>query len=105
MKALMQSWGAARIRLGKEEFATGDGAFPTPQHSASAVLFLQTDDVVATQSAMRARGGSPSDIERVNWIKMRMFEIRDPDGNVLWFGQSYHKDRIPRAVVARNPTG
>jgi len=54
---------------------------------------VQADDVVATHAAIRARGGSPSDIERVNWIKMQMFEIRDPDGNVLWFGQSYHKDQ------------
>src|SRR5262249_50191331 len=54
---------------------------------------LQTDDIIATRSVLRARGGSPSDIENVNWIKMRMLEVRDPDGNVLWFGQSYHKEQ------------
>jgi uncharacterized glyoxalase superfamily protein PhnB len=42
-------------------------------------------------AAIRVRGGAPSEMEKVNWIKMRMFEIRDPDGHALWFGQSYDK--------------
>jgi predicted enzyme related to lactoylglutathione lyase len=54
-----------------------------------AVLFFETDDVAAMHTSIRARGGNPGEIERVNWIKMRMFEVRDPDGNTLWFGQSY----------------
>ncbi len=83
--------GPARIYFAKEGHSV-DGQFQ-PSKPGSAVLFLQTDDVTATHSAMRARGGSPSAIERVNWIKMVMFEIRDPDGNVLWFGQSFHKDQ------------
>jgi len=82
--------GPARIRFGKEGREPGDYALQTSRPPGSAILFLQADDVAATHSAIRARGGSPSDIERVNWIKMRMFEIRDPDGNVLWFGQTYH---------------
>jgi predicted enzyme related to lactoylglutathione lyase len=85
--------GPARIRFGKEGYEPGDYALQTSRRPGSAILFLQADDVVATHAAIRARGGSPSDIERVNWIKMQMFEIRDPDGNVLWFGQSYHKDQ------------
>lgn len=60
------------------------------QAFASAIVFFQTGDVAAMHAAVRARGGRPSEIEKVNWIKMRMFEIRDPDGNTLWFGQSYH---------------
>ena len=85
--------GPARIRLGKEGYDPGDYAFQISRPPGSAILFLQADDVAAAHLAIRARGGTPSDIERVNWIKMRMFEIRDPDGNVLWFGQSYHKDQ------------
>ena len=72
--------GPALIRFGNEDRAAG-----------SAILFLESADVEALHAAIRARGGRPSAIERVNWIKMRMFEIRDPDGNVLWFGQSYHQ--------------
>lgn len=74
--------GPARIRFG-----TG----------GSAVLFFETNDVAAMHAAISARGGNPSGIEKVNWIKMRMFEVRDPDGHTLWFGQSYH---VPDPAVA-----
>lgn len=94
--------GPARIRFGKEGYAPVGG---TVQNPGSAILFLQTDDVAATQAAIRARGGAPSPIERVNWIKMRMFEARDPDGNVLWFGQSYHKDEDSPSRRGSQPNG
>jgi predicted enzyme related to lactoylglutathione lyase len=96
--------GPARIRFGMEGYSPAD-AFQTPRPSGSAILFLQADDVTATHSAVRRRGGFPSEIERVNWIKMRMFEIRDPDGNVLWFGQSYHKDQDSPTRRGSQPHG
>ena len=83
--------GPARIRFGKEGFAPNDYLFKNPQPLGSMILFLQCEDVAAMHSAVRARGALASEIEKVNWIKMRMFEVRDPDGNVLWFGQSYHQ--------------
>ncbi len=84
--------GPARIHLGPEAPSpTGHSA--QVRRAGSTVLFLQTEDVAAMHSAVQARGGSPSEIERVNWIKMQMFEVRDPDGNVLWFGQSFHKEQ------------
>ena len=61
------------------------------QDDAPAILFFETGDVNAMHTAIRARGGTPSEPQKVNWIKMRMFEIRDPDGHTLWFGQSYDK--------------
>ena len=72
--------GPARIRFGNEDRPSGP-----------AILFLESADVDALHAAIRARGAKPSAIERVNWIKMRMFEVRDPDDNVLWFGQSFHQ--------------
>jgi catechol 2,3-dioxygenase-like lactoylglutathione lyase family enzyme len=57
---------------------------------APAVVFFETDDVAGLHAAIRDRGGQPSEIAKVNGIKMRMFEVRDPDGHTLWFGQSYH---------------
>lgn len=36
---------------------------------------------------------------------MRMFELRDPDGNVLWFGQSYHKDQESPSRRGTQPNG
>lgn len=71
--------GPARIQLSTD---SGRGA---------AVLFFETDDVDATHAYIAARGGEPSNIERVNWIKMAMFEVRDPDGHSLWFGKSFNK--------------
>jgi len=62
-----------------------------PGSSGPATVFFETDDVAGMQTAIRARGIETSELVKVNWVKMRMFEIRDPDGNTLWFGQSYDK--------------
>jgi len=69
--------------------------FDLQEPRGSAILFFQTADVDAMHAAIRARGGMPSEPEKVNWIKMRMFQIRDPDGHTLWFGQSYDKPHQP----------
>lgn len=86
-------YGPARI-----EIQVGEGAIDSTfdhRPRGAAMLFFQTDDIAGMHAAIRARGGMPSAIEKVNWIKMRMFEIRDPDGHTLWFGQSYHEDDAP----------
>ena len=70
--------GPARITLGRREPGAGTGA--------RSILFFETDDVAATYDILAARGAEPTEPEIVNWIKMRMIEIRDPDGNTLWFG-------------------
>jgi predicted enzyme related to lactoylglutathione lyase len=95
--------GPARIRFGKEGYAPTD--WNTPRPPGSAILFLESSDVEALHAALLARGGKPTEIERVNWIKMRMFEIRDPDGNVLWFGQSYHKHQDSPSRRDEQPQG
>lgn len=69
--------GPARIELAVD---------PKPQ---PAIVFFLADDVSGLHAVIRSRGGKPSAIERVNWIKIEMFEIRDPDGHTLWFGQSF----------------
>lgn len=97
--------GPVRIRLGKSGYSPGDLAFASARPPGSAILFLQTDNVEAAQAELHSRGGAPSGIEKVNWIKMRMFEIRDPDGNVLWFGQSYHKPPDSPSRRKRQPHG
>jgi catechol 2,3-dioxygenase-like lactoylglutathione lyase family enzyme len=79
-------YGPARIQFAQQDHAPSGGA---AQRRRTAILFFETADVDAMHAAIRARGGAPSDPEKVNWIKMRMFEIRDPDGHTLWFGQSY----------------
>jgi len=57
-------------------------------------IFIETSDVAALRESIAARGAAPSEIQRVNWIKMEMFEVRDPDGHALWFGQSFNRDTI-----------
>ncbi len=54
------------------------------------VLFFEADSVAALREEIARRGGRVSDLVDVNWIKMRMFEVRDPDGHVLWFGTSFN---------------
>jgi catechol 2,3-dioxygenase-like lactoylglutathione lyase family enzyme len=85
-------YGPARIRI-TQDGAPNHREDPGPRRSA--ILFFQTGDVDAMHAAIRARGGTPSELEKVNSIKMRMFEIRDPDGHTLWFGQSYDQPHAP----------
>ena len=87
--------GPARITLGSRRDTAGD-------HERS-IVFFETNDVAAMHSALRDRGASPSALEDVNWIKMRMFEVRDPDGNVLWFGRSFGgpSPHVPQRALRR----
>ena len=86
--------GPARIHFGEHDYSPTD--WDNPIAPGSAMLFFQTGDIAAIHAAIRARGGRPSAVEKVNWIKFQMFEIRDPDGHALWFGQSYQEPDKPR---------
>ena len=92
--------GRARIHVGTLDTAPD---FSKEGPPGSAIVFFDTDDVEAMHAAIRRRGGQPSELEKVNWIKRRVFEVRDPDDHVIWFGQSYHQkspDR-PRRMMSR----
>src|SRR5262249_44839702 len=96
--ALEAEYGPARIRFGADDYPPSEWEQPLPRGSAS--LFFETDDITAMHEAIRGRGGEPSAIEKVNWIKFQMFEIRDPDGHTLWFGQSYNQpDASPKSEM------
>lgn len=74
-------YGPARI-----QFTTQDGVFDsTAEHRprGSAIVFFPTDGVVAPREIVRSRGGRPSELEKVNWLRLRVFGIRDPDGHDL----------------------
>jgi catechol 2,3-dioxygenase-like lactoylglutathione lyase family enzyme len=92
--------GRARIHFGEFDAAPDFSKEGSP---GSAIVFFDTDDVAAMQAAIRRRGGQPSDLEKVNWIKRSVFEVRDPDGHVIWFGQSYHQKSPdqPRRMMSR----
>ena len=86
-------YGPARIQFGGLAYTPGGSE--EQQQRGSAILFFQTADIDAMHAAIRARGGAPSELQKVNWLKMRVFEIRDPDGHTLWFGQSYDQPCAP----------
>lgn len=68
------------------------------QPRGSAIIFLETDDVTGLHAEISGRGGNPSLLERANWLKVQLFEVRDPDGHILWFGKSYHEADRPDHV-------
>ena len=85
--------GVAELQLGAAKLQVGqhDGVKDTPEQRSArhaTILFFETDDVEALHVDVRARGGKASDIAEVDyWMRMRIFEISDPDGHELWFGQ------------------
>ncbi len=81
--------GPARIQLSTGETAYDSTGGERPR--GSGVLFFETDDVAGMREAVVARGGAASELEQVNWIKMRVFQVADPDGHTLWFAQSFHE--------------
>jgi len=81
--------GPARIEFVTAESARDSTGQPRPR--GAAILFFETSDVAGLHDAAMARGGKPSELEKVNWIKMRVFQIHDPDGHTLWFGQSFQE--------------
>lgn len=85
--------GEARIRLGTNDW---EPYLDQNRAPGSAIVFFETDDLDGLRAAISARGGQPSDTVSVNWLKIRMFEVRDDDGHRLWFGRSYHAESPPR---------
>ena len=86
--------GPARIELTTAAAATDSTGEERPR--GAAIVFLETDDVVGMRRAVVARGGAASELEKVNWIKMRVFQIQDPDGHTLWFAQSFQEPDQPK---------
>lgn len=93
--------GRARVVLGTVDYAPDYAG--GEREPGTAVVFFDVDDVERMRAAIAQRGGRPSAIEKVNWIKRRVFEVRDPDGHALWFGESYHKPSParPRRMLSR----
>jgi catechol 2,3-dioxygenase-like lactoylglutathione lyase family enzyme len=86
--------GPARLQLFAETAAYDSTGERRPR--GATVLFFETDDVAGMREAVLARGGHPSNLEKFNGIKMRVFQLRDPDGHTLWFGQSFQGPDQPK---------
>jgi len=86
--------GEAQIHFHQSDWAPDFSSGPQPP--GTAIVLLQTNDIEAMHSVVKSRGGTTSSVEKVNWLKIQVFEVRDPDGHVVWFGQSYQRDMPPR---------
>ncbi|HVU57907.1 MAG TPA: VOC family protein [Puia sp.] len=62
--------------------------------AGEAMVFFQVDDLNSWWDKLYVHNAGPTMPEKINWIKYRMLEVRDPDGNRLWFGQSYHEEAV-----------
>jgi predicted enzyme related to lactoylglutathione lyase len=87
--------GPASIHPSERAFAPDSTGTQRPK--GAAIIFFQIADVIALHGLVSANGGQPSTPEKVNWIKMQVFQIDDPDGHTLWFGQSFQEPDRPKA--------
>ena len=86
--------GPARMLLSVEQTAFDSTGERRPR--GAAIVFLETDDIAGMRRDVVARGGAATELEKVNWIKMRMLQILDPDGHTLWFAQSFQEPDRPK---------
>jgi catechol 2,3-dioxygenase-like lactoylglutathione lyase family enzyme len=59
------------------------------------VYYFYPDDVTALHGAWKSKGLPVTDL-RVTLYGMKEFELRDPDGYWLWFGQSTNESATVR---------
>ena len=62
------------------------------------IYYFYPHDVVALQAAWKAKGLPVTDL-RVTSYGMQEFELRDPDGYWLWFGQGTSEPTTEPATV------
>ncbi len=56
------------------------------QARGAIVFYFYPDDVAALHAALQQKRLAPGDL-RVTFYGMKEFELKDPDGHTLWFGQ------------------
>ena len=59
----------------------------SPRSKDFQIYYFYPDDVVALHQGWSSAGLSVTDLRVTNY-RMKEFELRDPDGYWLWFGQS-----------------
>lgn len=86
--------GPARLQLTTDVQALDSTLRVQPR--GAAILFFETDDVAAMRETVRARGGVPSELENVNWIKMRMFQMADRTDTLCGSDSHSNSPTLPR---------
>jgi uncharacterized glyoxalase superfamily protein PhnB len=92
----LEQWRWAYIKSGDCELMLSESGGPAPQVSESnpsreegwpVIYYFYPDDVVTLHAEVKRKGFQVSDL-RVTFYGMKEFELRDPDGHILWFGQA-----------------
>jgi catechol 2,3-dioxygenase-like lactoylglutathione lyase family enzyme len=96
-RGALEQWRWTHIRAGECELmlseSGGPARPPAPVDAAEeedgwpAIYYCYPEDVTALSGEIRRQGFQPSDL-RVTVYGMKEFELRDPDGHILWFGQA-----------------
>jgi uncharacterized glyoxalase superfamily protein PhnB len=91
----LEQWRWAHIRAGDCELMLSESGGPAnpgaPVDTSEddgwpAIYYFYPEDVTALHGEIRRQGLQASDL-RVTFYGMKEFELRDPDGHILWFGQ------------------
>jgi uncharacterized glyoxalase superfamily protein PhnB len=91
----LEQWRWAHIRAGDCELMLSESGGPAnpgaPVDTSEddgwpAIYYFYPEDVTALYGEIRRQGLQASDL-RVTFYGMKEFELRDPDGHILWFGQ------------------
>jgi uncharacterized glyoxalase superfamily protein PhnB len=92
----VEQWRWAYLRSGSCELMLSESGGPPDQlvhidpsrdEGWPAIYYFYPEDVVALHTEIRGKGFQASDL-RVTFYGMKEFELRDPDGHILWFGQT-----------------
>jgi catechol 2,3-dioxygenase-like lactoylglutathione lyase family enzyme len=67
---------------------------PSREEGWPAIYYCYPEDVAALHAEVKGKALQVSDL-RVTFYGMKEFEVRDPDGHILWFGQATDEPPTP----------
>jgi uncharacterized glyoxalase superfamily protein PhnB len=91
----VERWRWAHIKTGDCELMLSESGGPAMQAASTdssqdegwpVIYYFYPEDVVALHAEVKRKGLQASDL-RVTFYGMKEFELRDPDGHILWLGQ------------------
>jgi catechol 2,3-dioxygenase-like lactoylglutathione lyase family enzyme len=96
----LKEWRWAHLQCGSAELMLSESGGPHPALRAgdpmaegkpeclgwATIFYLRTGDVLADRERCEREGFAPT-VMRDSFYDMREFQVRDPDGHVVWFGQ------------------
>ncbi len=86
VRAFPAEWPGHVPAVGHPPYPQPSPTNPTQQLRSLHVFYLHTNDLPGLHAELVRRGADPTGM-RVTVYGMREFELRDPDGYWLWFGQ------------------